>query len=181
MTKNDKKEIIETILEDLAKERNDTTVIEDNIIKLMKDEEAIKKLIYYLNKCDPIMLLRIKSNLENYKEITKFKRDVYIPNTALVVSFVFSGIAILFSIVEDKNIFLYIGYGIEVLLVCYLLYLAIEFTDIKRITALENYIEEVLYLVNFMLKNKKDDLNEYSENLYTINKKAPVKNTSAEK
>lgn len=158
MKNNDKKETIETILTDLGKRSNDISLIKDNIIKLMEGEAPVKSLIYYLDKCNPIKLLIIKANLENYKEISKFKRDVFISITALIVSMIFSGIAILLNVVEDKNIFFYIGCAIEVLLVGYLLYHAIKFTDIKGITKLENDIEVVLYLVNFILENKKEEL-----------------------
>lgn len=166
MTKNDKNEMVLKILEDLAKSSNDIALIEDNIRKLMKGESPIKSLIYYLDKCNPIMLLKIKSNLENYKEITKFKRDVFLPNAALFISVIFSVLAIGLNIVETKNTVFYIFLLIEILLVIGLVYLANKFTDIKRITKFENYIKVVLYLINFMLENKKYDLNKYSEKLY---------------
>ena len=60
MTKNDKNKMVLKILEDLAKSGNDIALIGDNIIKLMKGKSPIKSLIYYLDKCNPIMLLKIK-------------------------------------------------------------------------------------------------------------------------
>lgn len=181
MTKNDKDKTVLEILEDFSKSSNDIALIKDNLIKLMKGKFPVQRLIYYLDKCNPIMLLRIKTNLKNYKEITKFKRDVFVPDTALFVSFIFGAIAIFLNIVETKSILFYLACSIEVLLAVGMVYIASIFIDIKRITKLENDIEVVLYLVDFMLENKKDELNMYSENLYTKNKKAPVKNPSAEK
>lgn len=166
MTKNDKNKMVLKILEDLAKSGNDIALIGDNIIKLMKGKSPIKSLIYYLDKCNPIMLLKIKSNLENYKEITKFKRDVFLPNATLLVSVIFSVLAIGLNIVEIKDTVFYIFIFIEILLAIGLVYIAHKFTDIKRITKFENYIKVVLYLVNFMLENKKYDLNKYSKKLY---------------
>lgn len=176
MKNNDKKEI----LKDLSR-GNDTTTIENNIEKLIQGEEPIKELIYYLGKCGPIMLLRIKSNLENYREMSKFKRSIFIPNMVVYISLMTSVIPVVlhFSSKTDYSTFFIIG-GIFleiILLIC----LIEIFARNKRITRSEKNVNVILYLVNFMLENKKYALNKYSKKLYTKNKKAPVKNTSAKK
>lgn len=175
MTKNDKNELVLKILKNLAKTDNDIYSIEDNIKKLIKVGFSIQSLIYYLDKCNPIMLLKIKSNLENYKEITKFRHDVLLPNVTLFVTMIFSILAIILNIVETKNTVLNIFCLIAILLPIVFVYLATKFTDRKKITKLENHIKIVFYLINFVLENKKYGLNKYSKKLYIKDKKAPVK------
>ena len=181
MTKNNKNQTALEILEDLAKSSNNTDSIEGNIRKLMKDEEDIKKLIYYLNKCDPIVLLRIKSNLENYNEITNLKRTSLFSYVALCSSVIFSMYSIISIFIGNSNIYFLFYLGVLFLGFLFILIVIPRFIYRDKILKIEQNIKIILYLVDFMLKNKKDNLNEYSENLYTKNKKAPVNNTSAEK
>lgn len=181
MTKNDKNKTISEILEDLSKIRNDIDLIEDNIKKLMKGKFPIQRLIYYLDKCNPIMLLKIKSNLENYKDLSKFKRSVLFPNVVLYASIWFSTVPVILHYSSGKDYWPLVVVGVIFLASYTIVHLVEKYVYRKNITGFENYIEVVLYLVDFMLENKKSNLNEYSKKLYKKNKKAPVNNTSAEK
>lgn len=181
MTKNDKNKTVLGILKDLAKSSNNTDSIEENIEKLKKKNFPIKSLIYYLDKCNPIILLKIKSNLENYKDLFKFKRSIFFPNIVFYASVLMSLISVILHYSNSKDYWTLVVVGAILLFICIMVYPVEKYVYRKKITGFENYIEVVLYLVDFMLENKKSNLNKYSKKLYIKNKKAPVKNTSAEK
>ena len=178
MTKNDKHKTVSEILEDLANGSNDINSIEDNIKKLMKCKFPIQRLIYYLDKCSPIMLLKIKTKLKNYKETTKFKRSIFYPSLVLYTSIMISVVPVVLHYSDGKDYWTLVVIGAIFLLIFFMVNMVEKYVYRKNVTGFENYIEIVLYLVNFMLENKKSNLNKYSK---IKNKKAPVKNTSAEK
>lgn len=187
MEQDAKNKMIKEKLKKLAKSSNDTTLIEDNIRELMKNKVSIKSLIYYLYKCNPIMLLKIKSNLEIYKDIIKFRRSMLFPNVVVYISILISLVPVIMHYFReyDKTAFVFIvivliGVGI-------MLHFAEKFLYTKKIVMLENYIESFINLVNYILEINKGEIKKYFETICKKDgiegniKKAPVKNTSAEK
>lgn len=169
---------IEKILEDLSRIRNDTTKIKNRIDDLMKNISDAETLAYYLKECDFILLLKIKINLEKYIEINNFKRSLLLPNAALYISIFISCYSLLTNFVGFSKWMLPV-----VGLAAFVFVFFVEKVIYRdKILISEVYIEKVLNLVGFILESKKDDLDEIiNEKKKYIIKKAPVKNTSAEK
>ena len=177
MKKNNEKETIKELLNNLADKKNDTTKIEDIIKKLTANDNAIENLIRNLDECDLIKLLRIKSTLENYRELTKFKHSSYFPNIVLYASIMISLIPVVLHFLENKDIYTMLIIGAIFLVIILMTKFVEKFIYREKITGLENNTKVILYLVDFSLE-KKDNFKKY---IHKKKQKTPVNNTSAEK
>lgn len=152
------KESIQDILKKLTVKENSASEIKKNIEILMNDTNE-EKLILHLEKIKPIELLQIKSNLENYKENDESNSKVIIPSFIFILSMCFGSIPLILNntelnkspVVASLFIFFIISF------IAYLIYTVIRKSVIDKITSFNNNYKIVLYLVNFILENKKEE------------------------
>ena len=150
------KELTQDILEKLGEKENSNSKIEKNIENLMKNTNE-KELILYLKKLKFIKLLQIKSNLENYK--------VIIPNFLFILSMGFGLIPLIlnYTALKDSLIAAFLFVIFTILGISYLMRKVINKSVTDNITSFNNNYKIVLYLVNFILENKKEE--EFKNNL----------------
>lgn len=158
------KELTQDILEKLAEKENSNSKIEKNIENLMKNTNE-KELILYLKKLKFIKLLQIKSNLENYTENDERNLKVIIPNFLFILSMGFGLIPLIlnYTALKDSLIAAFLFVIFTILGISYLMRKVINKSVTDNITSFNNNYKIVLYLVNFILENKKEE--EFKNNL----------------
>ena len=152
------KELIQDILEKLAEKENSNSKIEKNIENLMKNTNEVK-LILHLEKIKPIELLQIKSNLENYKENDESNSKVIIPSFIFILSMCYGSIPLILNNTELNKLPVAASLFVFFILlfIVYIIYTVIRKSVIDKITSFNNNYKIVLYLVNFILENKKEE------------------------
>mgnify|MGYP000990567760 CR=1 FL=1 len=153
------KKLIQDILEKLAEKENSNSKIEKNIENLMKNTNE-EELILYLRKLELIKLLQIKSNLENYEKNKELKFKLLIPYMILLFTIFSSIITLILGLSYLNSDIKKLIFGICVYLFIirfsYKLFLCDFYNE--KITCFENNYKIVLYLVNFAIEIKKEEL-----------------------
>ena len=179
------KESIQDILKKLTAKENSASEIKKNIENLMENTNE-KELILYLRKLKFIELLQIKSNLENYKENDESNSKVFIPSFIFILSMCYGSIPLILNNTELNKSPVAASLFVFFILsfIVYLIYTVIRKSVIDKITSFNNNYKIVLYLVNFILENKKEEFKnnlEEDSNENTVEVKSKIRKNKKEK